>query len=266
MKVADISEIIHEWTGWCPVAGVLRTAPPAIATSPVSEPPGEPDRTGGGSGRRLIRPAILLVLLLTAVITLVLYPAMPDVVASHWNAAGDLNGTMPKLPGLALIPLLMGVFCGLLVLLPRIDPLRENYRKFQGYYDGFILVLAVFFFLLQLQIILWGLGIRVSPNLTMPVMIGLLFIYTGFLLEHAEPNWFIGIRTPWTLSSPSVWRKTHAMGAKLFKLAGGVSMIGVLAGTYAWLFILIPAIAVAACTVVYSYREFRKEQAAATAG
>ena len=147
---------------------------------------------------------------------------MPGLVASHWNTAGDVNGTLPKFPGLLLIPLLMYGFSALLLVLPRIDPLRENYRKFQGYYDGFILVFAVFLFIVQLQIILWGMGIHVSPNVTMPVMIGILFIYTGFLLEHAEPNWFVGIRTPWTLSSTSVWKKTHQKGATLFKLAGVV--------------------------------------------
>jgi uncharacterized membrane protein len=198
--------------------------------------------------------------------TLIVYPMMPDVVASHWNTVGDVNGTLPKFWGLILIPLLMCVFCALLAVLPRIDPLRDNYRKFQDYYDGFILVFAAFLFFVQLEIILWGLGIRLSPNLTMPVMIGILFIYIGFLLEHAEPNWFVGIRTPWTLSSDSVWRKTHTVGAKLFKLAGVVSMIGTLAGMYAWVFILIPAVAVACYSIVYSYVEFRKEQATGTAG
>jgi uncharacterized membrane protein len=68
------------------------------------------------------------------------------------------------------------------------------------------------------------------------------------------------------MSSVSVWKKTHAISAKLFKLAGVASMIGILAGTYAWLFILVPAITVAVATVVYSYYAFRKEQAAGTTG
>ena len=262
----QVSEIIRRHMGWCPNAGILRTAPPVIATPSAAIHPAEPDGSPAGSGRRLIRPAIVLILILTAVITLFLYPAMPDLVASHWNAAGDMNGTLPKFEGLFLIPLLMYGFCALLLVFPRIDPLRENYRKFQDYYEGFILVFAVFLFIVQLQIILWGMGIHVSPNVTMPVMIGILFIYTGFLLEHAEPNWFVGIRTPWTLSSTTVWKKTHQKGATLFKLAGVVSLIGVLAGMYAWLFILVPAIAAALYTVVYSYSEFRKEQLAGITG
>jgi len=211
---------------------------------------------------KLIRPAIALVLVLTAVMTLAAYPLMPAAVASHWNAAGELDGTMPKFWGLALIPLLMYGFCALLMVLPRIDPLRKNYEKFREYYEGFILVFAAFFFFIQLQIILWGMGTQVSPNLIMPVMIGVLFISIGFLMEHAEPNWFVGIRTPWTLSSETVWKKTHQKGAMLFKLAGVVSTIGTFAGIHAWLFILVPPIAVAVYTVVYSYVEFRRELAA----
>lgn len=135
-------------------------------------------------------------------------PVMPEVVASHWNAAGDLEGTLPKFWGLVLIPVLMFGFCALLVVLRRIDPLRDNYWKFQNYYEGFILIFAAFFFFIQLEIILWGRGIFVSPNLTMPVMIGILFIYVGFLLEHAIPTWFVGIRTPWTLRAIR-YRRRH---------------------------------------------------------
>lgn len=215
---------------------------------------------------KLVRVGIVLVLIITAAMTVMVFPAMPDTVASHWNAAGNVDGTLPKLWGLALIPLLMVGFSALFFVLPWFDPLRENYRNFQDYYDGFILVFAVFLFAIQLQIILWELGIPVSPNLILPVMMGILFIYLGFLLEHVEPNWFIGIRTPWTMSSDTVWKKTHRLGAKLFKLAGALSMIGIFAGTYAFLFILIPVVAVSLVTVFYSFTEFRKEQAAGKEG
>jgi uncharacterized membrane protein len=213
---------------------------------------------------KLVRAAIALVLIITAAMTVMAYPVMPDAVASHWNAAGDMDGTLPKFWGLILIPLLMYGFCALFATLPRIDPMRHNYPKFQASYEGFILVFAAFLFVIQLQIILWGLGVPLSPNLIMPIIMGILFISLGFLLERAEPNWFVGIRTPWTLSNDSVWKKTHQKGGTLFKMAGVVSMIGVLAGTYAWLFILIPVIAVTLYTVVYSFTEFKKEQADGT--
>lgn len=213
---------------------------------------------------KLIRPAIAIVLLLTAAMTLYVYPLMPEMVASHWNAAGDLDGTLPKFWGLMIVPLLMYGCCALFAVLPRIDPLRHNYGKFQDAYEGFVLVFAAFLFCIQVQIVLWGLGIPLSPNLMMPVMMGALFIALGFLLEHAEPNWFVGIRTPWTMSSASVWKKTHQVGANLFKMTGIVSILGVIAGSYAYLFIIVPVIAVSLFTVVYSYTEFKKEQASGT--
>ena len=215
---------------------------------------------------KTIRICIMGLVILTVVLSIVAFPHMPDPVPSHWNAAGTVDGYLPKFWGLVLMPSLMIGFCALLAVLPKIDPLRKNYEKFEDYYEGFILVFAAFLFFIQLQIILWGLGIHVSPNLIMPVMIGGLFVYIGFMMEHAEPNWFVGIRTPWTLSSDSVWKKTHQRAGALFKLAGVVSVIGILAGMYAWLFILIPAIAVAVYTVVYSYVEFRREQAAGEGG
>jgi uncharacterized membrane protein len=208
---------------------------------------------------KLIRPAIVAALLIIFVLTIAMYPAVPDRVVSHWNAAGQADGYMSKLWGLGLIPLIMTGFVALLAVLPRIDPYKKNYEKFGDYYEGFILLFVLFMLAIQVQIILWSTGYQISPNLTFPILIGILFIYIGFLLGHAEQNWFVGIRTPWTLSSETVWKKTHEIGGKLFKIAGVIAFAGVLAGEYAMWFILVPALAVAVFTVAYSYFEFQKE-------
>ena len=203
--------------------------------------------------------AVIAIILVTLGITVALYPAVPDTIASHWNAAGQVNSSMAKSWGLAVIPAIMAVFAGLFAILPRIDPLRKNYEKFQRYYDGFVLLFVSYLLVIQLQVILWNTGHPVSPNLMFPVMTGILIIYVGFLVGHAEPNWFVGIRTPWTLSSETVWKKTHETGGKLFKIAGIVCLAGVLAGRYALWFVLVPVLAVAAFTVVYSYVLYQDE-------
>jgi uncharacterized membrane protein len=91
-------------------------------------------------------------------------------------------------------------------------------------------------------------------------LIGLLFFYIGILLENAKRNWFIGIRTPWTLSSEKVWNKTHKLGSKMFKISGIIVLIGFLFQKYVTYFILIPTLFVAFYLVIYSYVEYRKEK------
>jgi uncharacterized membrane protein len=213
-----------------------------------------------------VRFGIVAVLILTLAITITAYPALPDTIPSHWNMAGEVDAYLPTIWGVLIIPLLMVPLSVFFFLLPRIDPLKENYRKFQPYYEGFILVFLVFFLLIQVQIILWGLDYQISPTLIIPPLAGVLFIYRGFLVEHAEQNWFVGIRTPWTLSSEQVWKKTHALGGKLFKVAGSIALAGVFFWDYAFSFVLVPILAVTIYTVAYSYFEYQKEMKGTAAG
>jgi uncharacterized membrane protein len=208
---------------------------------------------------KLIRYAIIFAIIITFILTIAVYPIVPDPVVSHWNASGQADGYMSKIWGLSLIPLIMTAIVALFAILPRIDPYKKNYEAFRDYYEGFILVFVLFMLAIQVQIILWGLGYQISPNLTFPLLVGMLFIYIGFLLGHAEQNWFVGIRTPWTLSSKTVWKKTHEVGGKLFIIAGIISCAGIVAGNYAIWFVLVPVLAVAVFTVVYSYIEFQNE-------
>jgi uncharacterized membrane protein len=208
----------------------------------------------------LLRIAIIAGIILTLLVSLAAYPQLPDTVVSHWDANGVPDATTGKLAGIGLVPVLMVALVALLMFLPRIDPLRKNYAAFRDWYDGFILVFVVFLLVIQCQVILWSLGYPISMNLVMPVIVGLLFLYVGFFLDRVEPNWFAGIRTPWTLSSPTVWKKTHVFGGKLFKVAGIVSCVGALFPAFAMWFILVPAFGTALATVVYSYYAFRQEQ------
>ena len=208
---------------------------------------------------KLTRFAIIAGIVVTVFLTIAVYPWLPPAFVSHWNASGMADGTMTKFSGLILIPLLMIACVVLFALLPRIDPLRKNYEKFRNYYEGFILVFVLYLLAIQILMILWNLGYPLSTNITFPILFGILFVYLGFLIEHAEQNWFVGIRTPWTLSSVAVWKKTHERGGKLFKCAGLVSFFGVLAGSYALWFILMPALTVTVYTVVYSYVAYQNE-------
>jgi uncharacterized membrane protein len=208
---------------------------------------------------KILRYAIAALILLIFAVTVLTYPQLPDPIVAHWNAAGEADGHMSKFWGMALIPALSLGLTALFFAPPSIDPLRKNYEAFRSYYEGMILVFQGYMLVVQLLIIVWNLGYRISPNIVFPPLIGVLFIYLGFLIEHAEQNWFVGIRTPWTLSSATVWKKTHEVGGKLFKIAGIVALAGLLVPQYAIWFILVPVLAAGIVPVIYSYLIYRKE-------
>lgn len=202
--------------------------------------------------------AILVILLISFIIGIFLYPQMPEKMASHWNLQGKVDGYMSKFWGLFLMPLISVLLFLLFVLIPKIDPLKHNIQKFRKYYDRFIVLLIIFLFYLYLLTIFWNLGLRFSIIQVLSPAFGILFYYTGILTENARRNWFIGIRTPWTLSSDRVWHKTHKLGGKLFKIAGIIALLGAMLREYAFFFVLVPVIIIAIYTIVYSYFEYQK--------
>lgn len=199
------------------------------------------------------------IILFSFILSVYFYSQVPEQMATHWNSRGEVDGYMPKLWGLFSMPVVTTGLVLMLLVVPRIDPKKGNIEKFRKYYDKFIIIFVLFMVTIHLQILLWNTGIRINPNSVLPAGIGVLFYYIGNLIENAERNWFIGIRTPWTLSSDGVWRKTNRLGAKLFKTAGIVAIFGVLVPDFAFLFIIIPALFIAGFTIVYSYVEYQKE-------
>ncbi len=200
------------------------------------------------------------IVLLSFAIAIYLYPQMPELMASHWNAAGQVDGYMPKFWGLFLMPLISLGMLGLFLAIPRIDPKRRNIEKFRVYYDRFIAIIIGFLFYIYILTILWTLGYTFNMILMLVPAFSLIFYYAGILVENAKQNWFIGIRTPWTLSSETVWDKTHKLGGKLFKAAAIIGLAGLILPDYAIWLIIIPVIFVAAYTIAYSYVEFQKEE------
>lgn len=187
------------------------------------------------------------------------YPHLPDRMASHWGMAGQVNGYLPKFWGTALMPLIGTALLILFIVLPRIDPQRENIKNFRAYFDGFIVAIFLFLAYLQFLVITWNLGNHISIIRWMVPALAVLFFAAGTLIAHAELNWTIGIRTPWTLSSATVWRATHALGSRLFYAAAVIALGGWVLPAYAFWFIIIPAISAALVTIVYSYVVYRGE-------
>jgi len=158
------------------------------------------------------------------------WPELPGTMDVHWSAAGEADGTAPKAVGALLFPALSVTLMAVFGVLPRIDPLGENVAEFRRHYDTFVLLLVVFLMAVHGIVLAVNLGVDVPMTPITLVATGGLLAYAGVLLGHAEPNWFVGVRTPWTLSSERVWRRTHDVGGPLFAVAGVVLALAGIAG------------------------------------
>ena len=202
---------------------------------------------------------VLAIIIISFAIGIYYYPHMPNEMASHWNAQGEVDGHMSKFWGLFLMPIISVGMLLLFILIPKIDPLKKNIQKFRKYFDNFILLIFLFLFYVYLLTIFANLNFKFNMTTMMIPALGILFYYVGVLTENAKRNWFIGIRTPWTISNEKVWEKTHKLGGKLFKIAGIVAFLGLLFQEYALWFVLVPVLYVALYTLVYSYFEYQRQ-------
>jgi len=203
---------------------------------------------------------IILLILFSFITATYLYPKMPEQMASHWNARGEVDDYMPKFWGLFLLPLITAGLFLLFLVIPKIDPLKENIKKFRRYFDLFILFMIIFMLYIYFLTILWNFGVSFDTNRLLIPAMGLLFFYAGVLTENAKMNWFVGIRTPWTLSSETVWNKTNKLGGKFFKIAAFIAFLGFFFPDYSVLFIMIPVLSLVVFIFLYSYFEYQKEK------
>src|SRR3989344_5846630 len=137
--------------------------------------------------------AALGIVVLSFVLAACAYPYMPDRIASHWNAAGEVDGYMPKLAGLFLLPFVTAAIFLLCVAIPRIDPMKANIEKFRKHYERFMLLIMAFMLYIYVLTMLWETGARFNIMYFIVPAIGILIYYCGVLMENSKRNWFIGI-------------------------------------------------------------------------
>lgn len=167
----------------------------------------------------------LLIIIATFLLGILMYNKLPESIPIHWNFAGEVDGYGNKFIGTFMVPLIMIALWLAMIYLPKIDPKKENYNKFDKSYKLFQSILLTFFFIIQIIVVLSAMGYNISINRAMPIVSGVLMILIGNYIPKAKSNFFYGIKTPWTLSSEVSWRKTHRLGGKLFVLSGLISIV-----------------------------------------
>ena len=204
---------------------------------------------------------VLTLILAAAVAGLLFWNRLPDPMASHWNVNDQVDGYMSKVWGVFMVPLItLGLFL-LFLVIPSIDPLKANIAQFREAFNLFFVLMTAFMLYIHALTLAWNLGytsFKMSTSM-LPAM-GLLFIFIGFMLRKAKRNFFIGIRTPWTLSSDRVWDETHRLGAVLFMASGVLAFIGgIFGGMTAFWFLFVPIMGSTIFLFAYSYVLYQRE-------
>lgn len=203
----------------------------------------------------------LVLIILSAFASFYFYFNFPSQVPTHWNFKGQVDSYSGKAFAAFFFPILIAVMYLLFLVLPCIDPKKERYREFTKTYHLFKNVLVLFMVALYALTGLVGLGYNIRIDLAVPWSVGLLFIVLGIYMPKIKPNWFMGIRTPWTLSSEKVWAKTHKAGGKLFVLVGLIFLIMPFLGERLIFPVIIITILIFVLgTIVYSYLLYRQEE------
>ena len=205
---------------------------------------------------------ISLVLIVAATLAgLLLWNQFPEQMASHWDANDQVDGYMSRFWGVFLMPIVTLGMLALFLVVPGIDPLKANIAQFRETFNLFITFIVGFMLYVHALTLLWNMGYTsLGIGQSMLPAMGLLFILIGSLLRKAKRNFFIGIRTPWTLSSDTVWGKTHQLGAVLFTASGVLAVIGgFIGGVTAFWMLFIPLIGSTLFLVMYSYVLYRDE-------
>jgi immunity protein, SdpI family len=186
-----------------------------------------------------------------------LYPRLPEAVPTHWNLHGQVDGFSHKPFAPFVLPVVMAGMLLFFRLLPSISPRGFRFERFAGVWALFEAAVIGALLLDHGLTLAAGLGKPVDGARGAIAGTGLLLALIGNYLGKVTRNFFVGIRTPWTLASEEVWMRTHRFGGKLFVLAGLILFVTALAGAGVVLGFA-AVIAAAIGSVVYSYVVYRK--------
>jgi uncharacterized membrane protein len=193
------------------------------------------------------------------------YRKLPSEVVTHWGVEGQPDGWSSPLTAVVVFPVIGLLLLLIFWVLPRIDPRREAYASASSPY--WILANIVMLVVAVLHVVVLGnaLGWAIHVPVMVPFMVGALFVLIGILMPRMQPSWFMGIRTPWTLSSDEVWARTHRMGGRFWVVAGVLLALAGLGGRLLLYLGLGGAIVAVLAPVVYSWRIWRDLQGSSRA-
>lgn len=201
----------------------------------------------------------LIIVLIPMIMTLVLYNKLPDQMAVHFGTNGEADGFQGKFTFI-LMSLLILIGIPLLMKVSRyMDPKKKNYDKFESTFEWFRLILTAFLSVMSVVTLFYNLGYKVNIQMIVLMGIGVLFIFLGNYMSRIRFNYTMGIKTPWTLASEEVWRRTHRLAGPLWFIAGIIVFIlAFLPGELAFIIMMITIAIIVLVPVLYSFLIYKK--------
>lgn len=202
---------------------------------------------------------LIAIVLLPSIYLIYIWNTLPNKVPVHWNWQGEIDRFGDK-SELALIALLLPLLTYVIFLIvPKVDP-KDKIKNMGGKYRSIKILTIVFMSVLTLFIIYTSKNQSISNPNYIVLLIGILFIILGNYLKTIKANYFIGIRTPWTLENETVWKETHKMGGMMWFIGGFIIVLGSLLldkkPNFILFFIITGIITIV--PIVYSYLKFKK--------
>lgn len=205
---------------------------------------------------------IVILGLLSLGYALMNYGRLPDLLPAQFGITGKVNHYWSKGSVIGMFSFMGLIFPFAMQLIRNIDPKSENYNRFQGAYKMVRLAVAVICDGALVLSVSHGLNEQFAAGKWAMVGIGLLLAVIGNFMPQIRDNYFIGIRTPWTLANPVVWQRTHRFSGKMWVVGGLlIALAAFMPGTLSPGVIITALIIIAIVPLVYSWLISREAKA-----
>lgn len=199
----------------------------------------------------------LIIALIPLLVNVVAFPHMSDRIPVHWGINGKVDRYGSKIEQLMMSTLPIIIFA-VINFLPAIDPKRESYKKHAKAFGMINFGIILFISCINMAALFSSLGFDVPTEKVLPILLGILFIVLGNYMSQIRHNYFFGIRTPWTLASEHVWKKTHRFGGYVFVLIGFVSLISIFINSVGMIIFFGALVIGTMVVILYSYIIYKK--------
>jgi len=215
-----------------------------------------------------MRVAAAVLIVSAFALSIGVYSHLPALVPVHWNGAGEIDRYSSRPFGAFILPAIMIVLAGMFAALPAISPKGFDIEANSRAYAAIVFSILLLMFGLHVFVLLAALRVVHSITSVIPLLIGPVLIIVGNYLPKIRRNFFVGIRTPWTLADEDVWYRTHRIGGVLLVATGALLMVigPFLPARALEIFILSTLIGTALISVIYSLAIYRRPGGASDRG